>query len=544
MNIAIYSRKSSFTTVGESIANQVELCKEHILHHFGSGCVFTVYEDEGFSGGNIDRPMFQKFLHDSKKIDFSVLICYRLDRISRNVSDFSAILEYLQSMGINFISLRESFDTSTPIGRAMIYIASVFAQLERETIAERIRDNKYSLARDGRWQGGTPPLGYTAEKVLTPDKKSYFVLRKNPDEVPFIKQVYELYQKLGTLTQLEIHMLRNGILTPTGNEISKAVLRQTLSNPTYAVNDPCVYDYLTAQGFDVASERAEFNSKSGMMGYAKTQQYGKDMKRRRQPRDKWIFAVSRHPGIISGEDWVNTQKKLSGNSLPPRSDTSHVALLSTLIRCGKCNAPMIVMGQRTNKNGEKNFFYACSRKRRSNGALCDMKNIKGPAYDKALVTTLKEYCLNGKCLSSEIEKEAWKAQKTHLDYQNEINLLQKKIASNEKAIKRLLVTAASSDNEDELTEYIQGTILDLSKENSAFKLKISQILEQQTKEDTKTINAQIIQHSIDMFMNTFDKSVTKEQQRLIKSSVQSIIWDGESSHVNFLWENSIENNEF
>src|SRR3712207_3673241 len=126
---------------------------------------FIIYEDEGFSGSNINRPKFKELLLDVKKNKFNVLICYRLDRISRNVADFSSTLELLQSNNISFVSIKEQFDTSTPMGKAMVYIASVFAQLERETIAERIRDNMLELSKTGRWLGGQTPLGFNSKKI-------------------------------------------------------------------------------------------------------------------------------------------------------------------------------------------------------------------------------------------------------------------------------------------------------------------------------------------------------------------------------------------
>ncbi|WP_373845456.1 recombinase family protein, partial [Clostridium sp.] len=141
MKAAIYSRKSKFTSKGESIGNQIEMCKEYCTKNFDGKIEFIIYEDEGFSGGNIDRPQFQKMILDAKGGKFDSLVCYRLDRISRNVADFSATLELLEQHNISFVSIKEQFDTSTPMGKAMVYIASVFAQLERETIAERVRDN-------------------------------------------------------------------------------------------------------------------------------------------------------------------------------------------------------------------------------------------------------------------------------------------------------------------------------------------------------------------------------------------------------------------
>ena len=197
MKIAIYSRKSKFTGKGESTQNQVELCKEYANKHFDNIEEFIVYEDEGFSGGDTDRPEFQRLLKDANKNNFSVLICYRLDRISRNVSDFSNTIEELNNYNISFVSIREQFDTSTPMGRAMMYIASVFAQLERETIAERIKDNMLQLARSGRWLGGNTPIGYESESIVYLDsnykEKKMYKLSPIKKELDVVKLIYGKY---------------------------------------------------------------------------------------------------------------------------------------------------------------------------------------------------------------------------------------------------------------------------------------------------------------------------------------------------------------
>ena len=167
--IAIYSRKSKFTGKGESIGNQIELCREYIRANHGQvdADAAAVYEDEGFSGGNLERPAFKRMLRAARERKFKAVVVYRLDRISRNISDFSGLIEELSRLDIAFVSIKEQFDTGTPMGRAMMYIASVFSQLERETIAERIRDNMHELAKTGRWLGGTTPTGYCSKSVLT-----------------------------------------------------------------------------------------------------------------------------------------------------------------------------------------------------------------------------------------------------------------------------------------------------------------------------------------------------------------------------------------
>ena len=156
MQAAIYSRKSKYTGRGESIAGQGELCLEYLRLHYGEQTANTAlyYEDEGYSGKNLERPAFERMVRDARKGKIQMIVCYRLDRISRNIGDFAKLIEELTAMDIAFISLREQFDTASPMGRAMMYITSVFSQLERETIAQRIRDNMMELAKTGRWLGG------------------------------------------------------------------------------------------------------------------------------------------------------------------------------------------------------------------------------------------------------------------------------------------------------------------------------------------------------------------------------------------------------
>ena len=144
---AIYTRKSKFTEKGDSIESQIKLCSKYLDNiNIKDYCIYT---DEGFSGKNTDRPEFQRMLSDAKAKKFDVIICYKFDRISRNVSDFSNLINKLNELNISFISVVEQFDTNSAICRAMMYLCTVFSQLERETISQRITDNMYSLATKG-----------------------------------------------------------------------------------------------------------------------------------------------------------------------------------------------------------------------------------------------------------------------------------------------------------------------------------------------------------------------------------------------------------
>ena len=165
---AIYSRKSKFTGKGESIENQIELCRQHIkLHHENvTEEDILIFEDEGFSGGNVNRPQFQAMMKQIRANQIQAVVCYRLDRISRNVGDFAKLKDEFDYYNVEFTSIRDDFDTTSPSGRAIMMMVSVFAQVERETTAERIRDNMHELAKSGRWLGGTTPTGYKSTQIV------------------------------------------------------------------------------------------------------------------------------------------------------------------------------------------------------------------------------------------------------------------------------------------------------------------------------------------------------------------------------------------
>lgn len=276
--IALYSRKSKFTGKGESIGNQVELGKEYVRVHFGDAAVdkIVVYEDEGFSGGNLNRPAFKRMMDAAKKRQFKAIIVYRLDRISRNVSDFSGLIEELARLDISFISIKEQFDTSTPMGRAMMYIASVFSQLERETIAERIRDNMHELAKTGRWLGGTTPTGFESEaiKSITVDGKTKKAckLKLVPEEADIVKTIFDLYVETDSLTLTEAALIKQGFKTKNGKYFTRFSVKAILQNPVYMVADQEAYDFFIKNDTDLFSEHDAFDGVHGMMAYNRTDQ--------------------------------------------------------------------------------------------------------------------------------------------------------------------------------------------------------------------------------------------------------------------------------
>ena len=144
---AIYARQSVDKKDSISIESQIEFCKYELK---GGNC--KEYTDKGYSGKNTDRPKFQELVRDIKRGLIAKVVVYKLDRISRSILDFANMMELFQQYNVEFVSSTEKFDTSTPMGRAMLNICIVFAQLERETIQKRVTDAYYSRSQQvSRW---------------------------------------------------------------------------------------------------------------------------------------------------------------------------------------------------------------------------------------------------------------------------------------------------------------------------------------------------------------------------------------------------------
>lgn len=531
-NIYIYSRKSKFTGRGESIDNQIEMCKEYIHYHFDGETEISVFEDEGYSAKNTDRPEYQRMLREMKTNKPDVLICYRLDRISRDVSDFAALYKKLQANNIEFISIRENFDTSTPMGRAMIYNASVFAQLERETIAERIYDNKQRLAYTGRWQGGEPPLGYSTKQMSYQDKdgknRSCYMLIENPEESSTIRLIYSKYLEFRSLAQLEKYMLVNHIPSRTGKDYHKTVLRQLLTNPTYATNTPAVFEYLKECGTTLANDKDDYDGETGLLSYNRTYTDANG-KRQRHKKTEWIIAVGNHKGLIDGDSWTSVQKTIDLNKEKyPRWETSNVALLSGLIRCANCGAPMKVMGNRKTADGKKNYYYVCTKKQQSGGVLCCIKNILGPQFDKAFLLTLKaKFCGD---IDGAVKESKHRVSVALSSVQKDIAALEKQIDANDKAIQNLIMRLAETSSRD-IDDYINKAVTDLSNKTKKARKKLEKLQQQKNEAITTELNLDIVQDYIKQFLQGIEDKPLDEQRIIVKNIVKSIKWNGQESQI-------------
>ncbi|MCE5220999.1 MAG: recombinase family protein, partial [Clostridium sp.] len=470
-------------------------------------------------------PQFQQLLKDAKSKKFNALICYRLDRISRNVADFSTTLELLQSNNIDFISIKEQFDTSTPMGRAMVYISSVFAQLERETIAERVRDNMLQLAKTGRWLGGQTPLGFEPEKTTYIDEefkeRTLMKLTPNEKELEVIKLIYKTYLEEQSITQVVKKLNLSGIKGKNGGDFNSSQVGRLLRSPIYVSSDEAVSKYLKSIGINVFGTP----NGSGYLTYNKTQKIT-------TIRDitEWIAAVAKHQGIINSTDWIQVQELLNKNKdkkvIRLGTGSNNNAALSGILKCAKCGANMLVKhGHNSKKSpGVKYDYYVCSNKDGKYVDKCDNKNIRVDMLDEIIISEMKSY---NKELLIEGLKENLKKSTENIEH-SQINNLNKQIEEKTIEINNLRKRIAKTDD-DEIGDMLTEDLKVLKNEINQLQNSLTNLETNKSDIITESKNLKIVVDTLRNFNNNIDLVDDIAQKRLlIKSIAEWIKWNGET----------------
>ena len=206
---AIYTRKSSEEGLEQnfnSLHAQRQACEALIRSQAGEGwrLVKTAYDDGGFSGGTMDRPALKALLAEIKEKRIDVLVVYKVDRLTRSLSDFAKIVEIFDANGVSFVAVTQQFNTTTSMGRLTLKVLLSFAQFEREVTGERIRDKIAASKQKGMWMGGMVPLGYDVR-----DRR----LLVNPKEAETVKLIFQLYVDLNSVRRVRDELDRRSIVS-------------------------------------------------------------------------------------------------------------------------------------------------------------------------------------------------------------------------------------------------------------------------------------------------------------------------------------------
>ncbi len=328
---AIYVRQSVDKKDSISIEAQTEMC---VLQ---ANDEYTVFADKGFSGKNINRPAFKNMMSLVRSRKINRIIVYRIDRLSRSIADFSIFWREIEKYGVEFMSVNEKFDTSSPIGRAMLYIIMSFAQLERETIAERIRDNYFARFKRGVWTGGPAPLGFDiAKENLNGKNVSY--LKENSD-IETVKAIFDTYY---SGKSLYFTAEKAAEMSPEKYWDSRAISR-IIRNPVYAACSSEIYWYYIEKGAEPQNEETQFNGINAAMLTGKEGGCAKKL------------SVAGHKGVIEPDVFLSCNKRLDLNKPVCINTRGNYSVLSGILKCGKCKKTVKVI-----YSGKKRYLF-CSK---------------------------------------------------------------------------------------------------------------------------------------------------------------------------------------
>lgn len=522
MIFGIYARKSVYSDDSDSIENQINMCIDYIKKHYNIVTDIIKYYDEGYTGANTQRPGFNLLLKDVKNKKINTLVCYKIDRISRNVVDFSKTFEELQKNNIQFISIKEQIDTSTPLGRAMMYICSVFAQMERETIAERIKDSSLALAKSGKWPGGRPPLGYMREKIII-DGKKHTTLVKNPDEVDLLNYIVEEFLDGNTLSGLETKFRHNKIKSRLGSYFSSTQIYQILSCPQYVAATPKIYDYFQSKGCNIVAPREKFDGKHGILVYNRTSG-SRSKKHVINPPNMWYVTVGLHEPLLSAEKWLAIQERFGKNKID-KTRKHEIGILKGILKC-KCGYTMRTKYKHDKQYNIEYTHYFCPQRTRKGKQACDTPMIPIDLIDNKVIDIMKNLSINKDHIELYMKKEL-----------SEIRLIRsKEIINNEMndCRKRIfnLTKALQENYQSQAAKYIIADIEKLDKQLISLEYELRE-LEESEKERAKRVETiDTIYEKILEYIKDYELLPYKEKNRHLAAIIKECIWnDGELTIV-------------
>jgi len=348
---AIYTRKSSEEGLDmefNSLDAQREACEAYILSQKAEGwtALPSSYDDGGFSGGTLERPALKKLMEDIERGMIDIVVVYKIDRLSRSLMDFVKMVEVFDRHKVTFVSITQSFNTTTSMGRLILNILLSFAQFEREVISERIRDKFAASRRKGMWMGGCPPLGYdvVSRKLVI-----------NPLEAPLVREIFESF---------------------TQTESCVGIIRQ-----------------LNAVGYT----KKAWTTQGGRRHEGKPldKQYIYRILHNRVYLGEAVHKGKSYPGehsaIVDQPLW-DAAHKILAKAPQKRGNASRVrqpALLRGLVWCGCCGSAMTPSCTSIRARGVSYRYYVCVKSLRNGREACSIRSLPAQELESAVLYQIK-----------------------------------------------------------------------------------------------------------------------------------------------------------
>ena len=468
MAIVLYARKSVERENSISCETQLEYCRSVIKPDERDEKVIT-FVDNGFSGGNVNRDGFQKMMKLVRQGKVKKVIVYKLDRISRSLSDFVNILQEFKEHKVEFVSSQESFDTSSPYGEMIVKLLMVFAEFERTSIINRVTQAYAHRSEMGFYMGGRQPYGFELVPTVIHNVKTK-KLSPIPAEVEQVRYIFEVYaQESVSLRRLLDILVAEGKQPLNGSSWTTAKLSTLLKNPIYVKADSDVYDYYDRHGVQMVTDVSLFTGEYGAQLYGHTKHDPSspdwsDMK----------LVLLTHSGIVDSDIWLKCQRKLEKNRQIGNSVSNPTSWLAGKVVCEKCGHTMTTIKGKVNKSGEMRRYFNCTG--RSHKKTCTGPKVT--IYAEDLENMVYE------CISEKLADLKEMNRTTRKGDTAEVNELKLKIKAIEKSEKQLLDTMLAGGFNDDLLALANQKATQLKRDRLALYERIEDL---KSREDEKDV---------------------------------------------------------
>ena len=384
---ACYTRKSSDDATLDrdfnSLTSQREACENYINSQREKGwiCLPEHYDDGGFSGGNMNRPAMTRLKEDIAAGKIDMVVCYKIDRLSRSILDFAELQSFFEKHNIHFVSVTQNIDTSSSSGRMLLNVLVTFAAFERDLIIDRTRAAVIGGKKRGKFCGGVPMMGYNSDPIT---KKLYIV----DEEAKVVRLIFEKYMALGSLKQTVTEINALGFRTREWTSVSTGKLHKAkkwdtgtvyriLSNPVYA-------------------------------GY--TKHYD-------------VNYEGEHEAIIPRDQWEKVQQMMSLNAGERTQYRKQVHPLSGIVKCGHCDCALTPTY--TKNHGKKYCYYICQKTNKSPDHQCELKRIPAGDLEHSILTLIAGFFHTPSVIKATLKAVKEKEQLLRENYTNDCDRLQK-----------------------------------------------------------------------------------------------------------------------
>ncbi len=485
VRVGIYTRQSVASDLEfGSIDAQREAVEAYVASQRGEGWVALPdrYDDHGFSGGNTERPAFQRLMADIDGGKVDVVAIYKLDRLSRSLLDFAHIVDVLQKKGVALVSVTQQFSTASSMGKLTLNILMSFAEYERQVISERTKDKVIATRRRGAWTGGRPPLGYD---VIN---KGLVI---NDSEAALVRTVFQLYLEHGGLVATVEELARRGIKNKSwtnragkhvcGAAFDKSSLRGLLTNPLYIGRIRCGDEVVEAK----------------------------------------------HDAIVDAAMFDEVARALRDHRRAPRAAVSKWgSLLTGILRCARCGSAMT---SATNVRGNRVYrYYACQTLQKHGAAACPGSRAPAGELEDVVVGRIRTIGTDPTILAATIAA----ASAARTAQQPELIAEARRVA-NEKA----QLAGQRSNLLDALqhggaaANAIAGRLAEVDGQVGRLQHRHDEIAQQLAAIANAAVDEPAIRRALQQFAAVWDELVPKERARVLRLLIDTVRYDGQAGEV-------------